>query len=272
MFSHYSYDLVQSGNNRGILKDNDHLTIENTLAAFITEKANKDNPYAVEGWIDNTQNLTKRDFNEKLKNNGYGEVDNFNFRPKPDHQKANSQAQYTRENAGEIKQTPSTKVDVDEDINLQQFTDWLRPKLAKLNVDEGNINTIIESMENMTGRMGYASDEVFINAGQKKDVTKFVLTVLSATDEASEVPSMLRSLAKIPNATTKNPTPRPTIFLQPEHSSKVDESFGNNAALIKQRLELGKQQAIPEGSDAWSATLKLAISENWDWVKRQILS
>ncbi|MCX4029750.1 hypothetical protein H0A36_18865 [Endozoicomonas sp. SM1973] len=271
VFSHYSYDLVQSGSNRGVLKDNDHLTIENTLAAFITEKVNKDNPYAVDGWIDNTHNLTKRDFNEKLQANGYGEVDNFNFRPKSDHQKANPQVQYTGENVGETKQTPSAIVEVDEEVSLQQFADWLRPKLEKLNVDEGNINTIIESMENMAGRMGYAADEVFINAGQKKDFTKFVLTVLSATDDSSDIPAMLKGLAKVPNATAKNPTPRPTIFLQPAHSSKIDESFGSNAELIKQRLESGKQQAIPEGSNAWSAALKLAISENWDWVKGQVL-
>lgn len=157
-FSHYSFNFdSQSG------LSNKHVTIENTLAAFIVD--NKSSVEIGNYWTHEGRKatkgkgaalrpkLTKAEFNDILGNHGVTEFDNFNFRPKSD------------------------MVEVDDAINLEQFMIYIEKTFKQMEIPSEEVSMIVNNMAASANRSGITPSNLFLNNGQRREFTKYMLLI-----------------------------------------------------------------------------------------------
>ena len=171
-FSHYSFNFdSQSG------LSNKHVTIENTLAAFIVD--NKASVATGDYWTNAGRKattgkgatlrpkLTKAEFNDILGNYGVTEFDNFNFRPKGD------------------------GVEVDDAINLERFMIYIEKTFKQMEIPSEEIVMIVDNMGASANRSGITPSNLFLNNCQRREFTKYML-LISNKRSARSINKLLR--------------------------------------------------------------------------------
>ena len=183
-YAHYTYDVVNIDG--ALRRDNEHLTIENSLAALIAILGTDPENVGDVALARAGKKTTKRTYYQLARERGYAGVDNFNFRS------ANQSARAlptvgapTVGGPGGVtpKTDPAGPVDVERGLSLRHFLDFIRRVFEPLTrVGAGadalagvGANAVITSIETVTGRMGTTPDNLFLNSRQRSDFTTFTL-------------------------------------------------------------------------------------------------
>lgn len=177
-FAHRSYNGNAAAPN-GHTQPNDHLTVENSLGtALVTAKQDPENMYS---FLQGRMGRRKPDFNDEMGWHGYGEIDNLHFRPgATDQRRANG--------------TAVEASDVDTDITLRQFLDFVDHIAARLDIAESLRTQLRASVEQVQGRMGIAVERMYFSTAGRRDFAKFVVLARQLTGQ--NVPGALEGLTK----------------------------------------------------------------------------
>ncbi|MFJ6123348.1 hypothetical protein [Streptomyces sp. NPDC092129] len=177
-FAHRSYNGTSAGPN-GRVQPNDHLTVENSLAAMLAH-AGRDPKY-MHDFLTERMGKMKPDFSGQLGWHEYGEIDNLHFRPGVDEQ----------------RRANGTAVDVsgvDTAVSLRQFLDFVDDTAERLGLHATIRDGLRASAEQVQGRMGIAVDRMYFGVSGRRDLAKFVVLARQLTGQS--VPEELQGLSK----------------------------------------------------------------------------
>ncbi|MGW7668319.1 hypothetical protein ACWGJX_14470 [Streptomyces sp. NPDC054775] len=177
-FAHRSYNGTSAGPN-GRVQPNDHLTVENSLAAMLAH-AGRDPKY-MHDFLTERMGKMKPDFNGQLGWHEYGEIDNLHFRPGVDEQR--------RANGTAVDVS-----DVDTAVSLRQFLDFVDDTAERLRLHATIRDGLRASAEQVQGRMGIAVDRMYFGVSGRRDLAKFVVLARQLTGQS--VPEELQGLSK----------------------------------------------------------------------------
>ncbi|MDX3265843.1 hypothetical protein PV336_42920 [Streptomyces sp. MI02-2A] len=177
-FAHRSYNGTSAGPN-GRVQPNDHLTVENSLAAMLAH-AGRDPKY-MHDFLTERMGKMKPDFNGQLGWHEYGEIDNLHFRPGVDEQR--------RANGTAVDVS-----DVDTAVSLRQFLDFVDDTAERLGLHATIRDGLRASAEQVQGRMGIAVDRMYFGVSGRRDLAKFVVLARQLTGQS--VPEELQGLSK----------------------------------------------------------------------------
>lgn len=173
-FAHYTYDVVQTA--AGRQRDNEHLTIENSLVTLIAALA-KD-PDGVATYMQKRPGLMKPDHTAWAQAYGYSGTDNVNFRPARAVQGLRALPAAGIPPQVTPKTAASGAVDVESDFTLQNFLDFVDRIFACLRY--AGAAQVRASIGTVAGWMGRQPGELFLNSSQQMDFATLVLTALDA--------------------------------------------------------------------------------------------
>ncbi|MGV9609953.1 hypothetical protein ACWDR2_40530 [Streptomyces sp. NPDC003631] len=177
-FAHRSYNGTSAGRN-GRVQPNDHLTVENSLAAMLVH-AGRD-PKFMHDFLTDRMGKMKPDFNEQLDWHKFGQIDNLHFRPGADEQR--------RANGTAVDVS-----DVDTAVSLRQFLDFVDDTAERLGLHATIRDGLRASAEQVQGRMGIAVDRMYFGVSGRRDLAKFVVLARQLTGQS--VPEELQGLSK----------------------------------------------------------------------------
>ena len=242
-YAHYTYDVVNINGN--LRRDNEHLTIENSLAALIAILGTDPEDVWAVALARVGKETTKSTYYELAQKRGYAGVDNFNFR---------SVDQRTRPlptggAPGDVtpKTDPAEPVDIEPGLSLRHFLDFIGRVFKALSADA---TAVITSIEAVTGQMGTTPDNLFLNSRQRSDFTTFTLMADRAArvhhargrgKEPPEVP------AKGPLAPSGPLAPLARLYQHPPHIRIEWVWFYTNEKACQQGLDTQVFQSVESG-------------------------
>ncbi|MEU6497580.1 hypothetical protein ABZ890_45755 [Streptomyces sp. NPDC046984] len=177
-FAHRSYNGTSAGPN-GRVQPNDHLTVENSLAAMLAH-AGRDPKY-MHDFLTERMGKMKPDFNKQLGWHEYGEIDNLHFRPGADDQR--------RANGTAVEVSG-----VDTAVSLRQFLHFVDDTAERLGLHATIRDGLRASAKQVQGRMGIAVDRMYFGVSGRRDLAKFVVLARQLTGRS--VPDELQGLSK----------------------------------------------------------------------------
>ncbi|MFE6552622.1 hypothetical protein ACFVHS_30065 [Streptomyces sp. NPDC057746] len=183
-FAHRSYNGTSVGAN-GRVQPNDHLTVENSLAAMLAHARHA--PSYMHPFLTERMKKMKPDFNDQLGWHEYGEVDNLHFRPGAEDQR--------RANGTAVEASG-----VDTAVSLGQFLDFVDDTAERLGLHATIRRGLRASAEQVQGRMGIAVDRMYFGVSGRRDLAKFVVLARQLTGQSvpHELQGLSRPRAKLP--------------------------------------------------------------------------
>ena len=273
-YAHYSYDVVAREGGGANRKDNDHLTIENSLAALLATQ--RQDAEGLEPFREGRRTKTKADHNQLLNAYNFTSIDNLNFRT-PDQSATDigasdptvdSRASGSQRKAADAE---SDAVAVEEDIGLKQFTDWLGAIFTKVGVEESLQKSILGSMESVQERMGVRAQDLKLNQTQKVEFAKFVilsggLSGWAGSGGPIQVPDPLKQLVANPPAIhlkRKDYTPK-------DWTEKIPDDL---SAQLQQHFSKKKSGPfkIREGESGFNQLQRALVHLHWNTIKQWVL-
>jgi hypothetical protein len=173
-FAHYTYDVVQTEG--GLRRDNEHLTIENSLVTLIAVLA-KD-PEGTEAYMEQRPDMMKPAHVSYAQAYGYSGTDNINFRPANNDQGLRALPAAGAPANVAPKGAASAAVGVESDFTLLDFLNFIDRVFARLGY--GDAQNVRTSIETVAGWMGRQPNQLFLNSSQRSDFVPLVLTALHA--------------------------------------------------------------------------------------------
>ncbi len=298
-FAHYSFDVVnvnnENVNNEGEAnkKQNDHLTIENSLPAFIAAVKGNVTELINDKFLKEkiAQRMDKRDFNQILRRQGMPDVDNFNFRLKmAEQRRANIGESLTAKEAKtqsgqtiDIKtvgmipvlDSDEPQVSVEEGISLKMFkNNLLEPTLN--NIATGTVRPpvqkILDSIDKMANRMNpvlNSPEHLYLNKANAWQFMKFAYVCI---EQAGLSGTPLKFAFETEGDKTKISIRKDT-FEDPKWDGIVgDPSFATNAELVERVSFLRAPNSdvesvdIKEGVQGYETVKKALIETYWQKV------
>lgn len=273
-YVHYSYDLVKNGSQHN-KKDNDHLTVENSLATLLaTQRMDKD---GVGAFRDTRGEKHKGQHNQLLNAYGFTGVDNINFRPKENQQGTSAISntldpdQSQRKATGnKRKDAASDAVAVDESLSLETFSSWLEALMKQVGVDDDLSKAILASMETVRKRMGVAAADLYLNGTQKAEFAKFVLLAVGLSGWAKAngpitVPAPLRGLVQAKSVIRIKKADFDDQAFKAGLSNEVYQE-------IKAKVDDDKTWTKTEGEPNYTAVQTFLIERHWDTIKGWVIN
>ncbi|WP_333769016.1 DUF6531 domain-containing protein [Streptomyces sp. IBSBF 2435] len=282
-FGHYSFDLVTGGRkNNAPQRQNDHLTIENSLPALFSKLQHDPESVGVflrdrlkKGIRVDKRTLrpkAKPEFNNDLHTSGYGDVDNFNFRPALGDQRnrrvtADTVApdRLARHDRFKPEGEAPAKVDVDQRVTLAAFLGHVDSALKVMTLDPKVRHEIRESFARVGRRTGTDEDKLYLNAAQKADFTKFAVIVAKATG-TENVPDVLHKLVTATNGKSE-------MELKAADLDAIGERLHHNEELRKEIAESvrdGRSWVRQEGQPDFIAVRNAVVDHYWDSVVTRV--
>jgi hypothetical protein len=263
-FAHYTYDVVNAG--AGNRRDNEHLTIENSLVTLIAVLAR--DPEGVWKYMGKRSEMWKPEHEEYAKAYGYSGTDNLNFRPARNNQVSRGLPAGRLPDGVVPKGAASGALDVEADFTLRNFLDFVQRVFARLGyADAQDVRTSIETVVGWTSR---TQDTLYLNSSQRSDFAAFVLTALDAVaahdravagqdDPPQRYGGPLGSLTEPTPRITLTAVPIPAVMerLSPELQAEIGAAVGSTA---------GKWERI-QGDPSFNEVRTAIIAQNWNAMK-----
>ena len=168
-YAHYTYDVVDIDGGRR--RDNEHVTIENSLAALIAILGTDPKDVWRLAEARRGKETTKSTYYQLAQKRGYAGVDNFNFRPED---------QGTRPLPGggapggvTPKAASAETIPIERGLSLRHFLNFIGRVFGELKYADAK--AVITSIETVTGRMGTNPESLFLNSVQRSDFITFTL-------------------------------------------------------------------------------------------------
>jgi hypothetical protein len=272
-FAHYSFDLVggktpTAPNQR----QNDHLTIENSLSSLIAHLA--DNPGVAEAFLESRLHRKKPQFNEDLKELGNAEIDNFNFRPaqsvqgrRPLGDGLDPQQTLRKERVNRKPADQSApQEEVEQRISLPVFTGFVETALRRLELHQPLRQAIADSIDRVRQKLGFQADQLYLNRnlGQQLSFTRFATLVAKATFVPDIPLHLLDLLSRDQKIRLTDSSDDRKII---ERMKNGDEQI----AVLKAIEDAREWSSTQEGS-VLNAVRTALVAHYWDYVVDMVLN
>jgi hypothetical protein len=292
-FAHYSFDVVNVNEGEANKKQNDHLTIENSLPAFIAAVKGNVTELINDKFLKEkiAQRMDKRDFNQILRRQGMPDVDNFNFRLKmAEQRRANIGESLTAKEAKtqsgqtiDIKtvgmipvlESDEPQVSVEEGISLKMFkNNLLEPTLNNIAIGTVRppVQKILDSIDKMANRMNpvlSSPEHLYLNKANAWQFMKFAYVCIEQAG-LSGTPLEFKFKA---DGDKINISVRKNTFEDSKWTDIVgDPNFTSNAELVESVNSLRAPNSnvesvdIKEGVQGYETVKKALIETYWQKV------
>jgi hypothetical protein len=264
-FAHYSYNVVQLPKAKAPQRDNEHLTIENSLATLLIMVARAPQQEAAE-YVKQRQSMKKPLHNLQSGKYDFAGMDNLNFRPVDQQPRVLPPWSPAKAKPGT---TPAAKVTVDQTISLEDFLTFVKEVGRRINsprLPPAALNRIETSIRNVaTQRMGRQPSQLFLNTELRGEFLTFVAIAAELAGVAP--PTDVGGLSHIKEVGLANK--RQWITITP---ANFDENLVRGAVdpstfeRIRTRISQGQNYEVPEGVPPFNAYRTRFLNEQWNWA------